>query len=155
MMKNNIDYEKLQISNNRDKLEFVMKCCMEFKRELKNIGNTKLSNLADKAYMLSKQVYDKESVNKDLGIPISSVAKYFDATLPKFNSILRSLEVFDEKNFPTEKYKRWFYIENELSFSLNGKPYFVDRVYVKRVKLKYLERFLKKNGGNLTRWLKL
>lgn len=149
-----IDVEKLEVSDRRAKLESLMRLCNKLEQELKD-KECSLCKVAKKAHMIAKQLYDNESDKRKLGIEIPVLAKYYNVKPIEFRKILRSLGVLDRKNFPTEEFSRWFVIDNCVYYSISGHRCAVKKVYFKKSKLKYLDRYLKKEGGTMTRWLRL
>lgn len=150
----NIDDELkgLKDKSKKIKLETLMRLSSELEQELK-ITNHPMYKTAKKIYSTVKEIYDEK--NMERGIEIPALARYYGVKPIEFRKILRSLGVLDKKNKPTEEYKKWFVVENNVYFSQNGNRCVVSKVYFKNNKLRYLERFLKREGGELVKWIKL
>ena len=149
-----VDFQKLEVSKERVNLEHLMRMCAQLEHKLKEKDDP-LYKIALKAHKLAKDIYDDESIEKKVGIEIPVLAKSYGINPGQLRKILRSFGVLDRKNLPTDKFSRWFVMENYVYYSTNGYGCVTQKMYVKKSKLDYLERFLKKEGGDLLRWLRL
>lgn len=136
---------KIQNSVNKVKLERLMRVCYEVRDELKSLQLNRLYRRLDVACMLASQLNENHEVVKEQGIEISALARMFNVNTIEVRKVFRILGVFDRHNFPTRAYERWFVIERRIYFSENGNRCVVKKVYVKKSKMRYVVRFLKKN----------
>lgn len=154
MRKNEVDFQKLDINKKRVDLEHLMRMCAQLECKLKE-KNDPLYKIALKAHKLAKDIYDDESIEKKVGIEVPVLAKGYGVKPGQLRKILRSFGIFDKNNRPTDKFSRWFIRENYIYYSIKGCRCVAQKTYIKKSKLVYLERFLKKEAGDLLRWLRL
>ena len=154
MIENEVDFQKLEVSKKRVDLETLMRLCTQLEQGLK-CNSDPLYKIAKRAYMLAKNLYEGEGVEKKLGIEIPVLAKYYNVKPVEFRKVLRSLGVLDRNNKPTEEFNRWFITDNCVYFSASGHRCSVRKTYFKKSKLKYLDRLLKKECSNFNKWLRL
>nr|DAH47990.1 MAG TPA: hypothetical protein [Caudoviricetes sp.] len=146
---------KIQNSVNKVKLERLMRVCCEVRDELKSLHLDRLYRRLDVACVLASQLNENHEVAKEEGIEISALARLFNVNTIEVRKAFRILGVFDKHNFPAREYEKWFVIERRVYFSENGNRCVVKKVYVKKSKMKYVVRFLKKNTEGVKKCIKL